>query len=161
MKTFVGIDNGLSGAIAIIKNKDIIIHDMPVYKSTTGKRKYDLKSINSILKELASSDCFAVVEQAQPFPGQGVVSMFSTGYCYGSMLMCLTAHAIPFQIVPSQRWKKEYSLKGLEKDAAIPVAQRLFPKAEFTTPRGRMLDGRADAAILADYAKRFYELSPI
>jgi crossover junction endodeoxyribonuclease RuvC len=158
MKKFIGIDNGLHGAIAILtvteKTTDLVIHDMPVLK-IAGKNKYDLHAIGLILKEHIK-DSFAVLEQAQAMPGQGVVSMFSTGYGYGLMRGFLTALNIPYQIIPSQRWKKEYGLQKTEKkDAALP-AEALYPQAKLRGSKGGVKDGRADALLLADYGKRFY-----
>lgn len=156
MTNFIGVDNGLSGAIAVIKESGpIVLFDMPTL-IIKEKRKYNIPGICEIFKLYGNAGAFVTLEQAQPYPGQGVVSMFSTGYCYGVMQGILTALCIPFQIVPPQRWKSTFSLKGSEKKDCVPVAQRLFPFAEFITPRGRLIDGRADAALLAEYGRRNY-----
>jgi len=34
------------------------------------------------------------------------------------------------------------------------IAERLFPDLEFRTKRGKALDGRADASLLAEWGKR-------
>jgi len=42
------------------------------------------------------------------------------------------------------------------KVAAVQVAQRVFPMAaaQFVGPRGGLLDGRAEAALIAEYGRR-------
>lgn len=153
---FIGIDNGLSGAIAVIgEDGGLTLHDMPVI-NIDGKRKYNIQAIAVLLKTVCGKESTVVLEKAQPFPGQGVVSMFSTGYCFGVMQGILTALCVPYQVVPPQRWKKDFSLAGTEKTACVPAAQGLFPGSEFVTPRGRMIDGRADAALLAEFGRRMY-----
>jgi hypothetical protein len=74
--------------------------------------------------------------------------MFNYGVGYGAYLGILTALEIPFQEVRPQTWKKAYSLNS-EKSRSIIVAQQLFPGADI----GKK-DGRAEALLLAEYARR-------
>jgi hypothetical protein len=170
---YIGIDGGVSGAIAVLseKGKLLKLYDMPTKIKITGrkrdlktgkmfdktKRVYDIPMIAIILKQECNEGAFVVLEQAQSMPDQGVASMFSTGFCFGVMQGILTALCIQYVIVPSQRWKQQFELKGTEKEAAIPAALKFFPEGVFVTPRGRMIDGRADAALLAIYGRNFNE----
>ena len=71
----------------------------------------------------------------------------------------LAALQIPHQMVTPQRWKRtlmDGRPKG--KAASVLVAQQLFPWAapQLRGPRGKALDGRADALLIAEYVRRHH-----
>ena len=79
----LGIDPGLSGAIAILEEKKVLsIFDMPVM-ADGKKNKRQLNSaqlVNIIRENIAGAHEIAViVEQVNAMPGQGVTSMFNFG----------------------------------------------------------------------------------
>lgn len=165
MHTYCGIDGGLSGAIACIRPNntkvDIEIFDMPVMATKTGKktkREYDEHRIRDILaREMAlnSNGVIVALEQAQPYPGQGAVSNFTTGYCLGLIKGLLCALRVPFRVVYPKTWQKAFftNKAGEAKKCAYQAASRLFPDVKFKTPRGKIKDGQADAALLALFSK--------
>ena len=73
----IGIDPGLSGAIAVMKdNKVKNIFDMPVMaEGKKNKRQLNSAQLVNILKENVSEneEAVVVVEQVNAMPGQGVV----------------------------------------------------------------------------------------
>lgn len=149
---FIGIDPGQKGGVGFINSsiKKTYAIDMPentsaLYNAMELKRASD------------NFELFCIVEQAQPMPKQGVKGVFTYGVGYGKILAVLEVLQIPFQTVSPVIWKKEFSLIKKDKKASVKVAQQLFPKIEFYTPRGRMLDGRAEALLLAEYGRRKYE----
>ncbi len=85
----IGIDPGLSGAIAVVQNNKVLaIYDMPVM--TEGKKnKKQLNSaqlVNIIRENTENEDEIAVVvEQVNAMPGQGVTSMFNFGQTFGAI----------------------------------------------------------------------------
>ena len=79
----IGIDPGLSGAIAILENNKVLnIFEMPVM-SEGKKNKRQLNSallVNLIKENINHNDEISVVvEQVNAMPGQGVTSMFNFG----------------------------------------------------------------------------------
>lgn len=88
-------------------------------------------------------------------PGQGVVSMFNFGHNLGYIEGLLNAWDIPYQLVPPQTWKREFSLSS-DKSKSIEVCQKLFPKVNLkATERSRKpSDGIAEAILMAEYARR-------
>ena len=85
----IGIDPGLSGAIAILENYKVLnIFDMPVM-SEGKKNKRQLNSallVNLLKQNIASDEDVAiVVEQVNAMPGQGVTSMFNFGQTFGAI----------------------------------------------------------------------------
>jgi len=150
----IGIDCGLSGAIAIL-NDDLRladVYDMPVMAGT-GKRQ-QVNGAELARKLYPHSSLFedesaiAYVERVSAMPKQGVASMFSFGTSYGIVLGVLAALQIPVVLVTPQSWKKEAGLVGKHKDYCRTLIQQRYPSA----PLGRKRDiGRADAIAIALY----------
>ena len=145
----IGIDPGKSGALAVMYLDD----DRSIIR---------IKVIP--FEELAYRDALVcckdetvacLVEKVGALPGQGVVSMFSFGRNLGLIEGMLTALHIPYQLVPPQTWKKEFSLSS-DKQMSIDVCKRLFPNINLlATPRSRKEnDGMAEALLMAEYARR-------
>ena len=88
-------------------------------------------------------------------PGQGVVSMFNFGQNFGFIQGVLKAYEIPFELVPPQKWKKEFSVTS-DKNTSIEVAKRLFPGVNLkaTEKCKKDHDGMAEALLMAEYARR-------
>lgn len=148
---FIGIDPGKQGAIGIIfaGNRYKVI-DMPLCSDTSIDAVAFQDSVKPCFK-----DTFCIIEKAQPMPKQGVVSVFNYGKGYGKIISVLECLKISFQEIRSSKWKKEFELSS-DKSKSVAMAKKLFPDLSFTTPRGRLLDGRAEAMLLAEYARRIY-----
>lgn len=144
MKIYVGIDPGKSGALAIIYPDGIV--------QTIAFDAVDYVEILHTLRDKAVMCC---VEKVSAMPGQGVVSMFNFGHNFGFIEGVLQANCIPYQLVPPQTWKKEFSLSS-DKVKSIEVCQKLFPNANLlATERSRKpSDGIAEAVLMAEYARR-------
>lgn len=144
MKVHIGIDPGKSGAIAVI------YPDGSVYA-----KPFDAEEYIKLLKELKLRPAVCCLEKVGAMPGQGVVSMFNFGHNLGFIEGLLQAYSIPYQLVPPQTWKKEFSLSS-EKAKSIEVCQKLFPEVSLlATKRSRKPnDGIAEAILMAEYARR-------
>ena len=103
---------------------------------------------------VTDSRVVSCVEKVGAMPGQGVVSMFNFGHNLGLIEGLLQANKIPYQLVPPQTWKKEFSLTG-DKQKSIEVCKKLFPDISLlATPRSRKeSDGMAEALLMAEYAR--------
>lgn len=146
MKTYIGIDPGKSGAMAIIHalgNVEVIPFDAVDY-SLALARVYN-----------GAYPVICCVEKVSAMPGQGVVSMFNFGHNLGVIEGLLRGYGIPYQLVPPQTWKKEFSLSS-DKATSIEVCQKLFPNVSLlATERSRKPnDGMAEALLMAEYARR-------
>ena len=98
-------------------------------------------------------DC---VEQVASRSEQGVKGIFTFGKAAGYIEGVLIACEIGFQLVPPQKWKKEFTLIGKDKGASIAVCKRLFPGVNLKrTDKCRTdSDGMAEALLMAEYARR-------
>lgn len=160
---YLGIDNGISGGLAFFNPStlELNIYPMPVVavKSAKGnKNEYNIPEIISIIKKYPQIG-LAVLEKAQAYPGQGSVSNFTVGRCFGLMEGILASLGIPYVVVHPKTWQKK-AFEGLAhqdtKQASILVAQRLFPQTSFVaTERSKKPhDGLTDAALMAYHASR-------
>ena len=146
MRTYIGIDPGKSGAMAIIHalgNIEVLPFDAVEYSLALAR---------------VSGGAYPVtccVEKVSAMPGQGVVSMFNFGHNLGVIEGLLRAYGIPYQLVPPQTWKKEFSLSS-DKAKSVEVCQKLFPNVSLlaTTRSRKPNDGIAEALLMAEYARR-------
>jgi len=144
VKTFVGIDPGKSGALAVLYPN-----------GSVETQPFNAVNYVDVLSGLRGSDVICCVEKVSAMPGQGVVSMFNFGHNLGFIEGVLQANGIAYQLVPPQTWKKEFSLSS-DKAKSIEVCQKLFPKVSLlATDRSRKpSDGIAEAVLMAEYARR-------
>ena len=144
--TTIGIDPGMTGALAIINhdNQLIAIYDLPFI----GKR-LNAALLQTYLLEHHSQHRHAWVEESQSFPGQGVSSAFNYGTGYGTILGVLAATQIPYRTVRPAIWKKAAQL-GRDKTDSRRRATELWPAHADQFQRVKD-DGRAEAALIALY----------
>lgn len=150
----IGIDPGLSGALAFMGKNTLVVIDMPtvtIQRNSKNKREIDLAGLIADIDALGPAD-HAYVEQVGAMPGQGVSSMFAFGKSYGSILGILAAKRIPYTLVPPVRWKKALGVPA-GKDAARHRASQLLPAYAELWPLVKH-DGRAEAALIAEYGYR-------
>ena len=161
MPDILAIDPGLNGALAFLsghgKKREVIVLDMPIYEIKDGKhikRHIDRKRLLEIFRPVDADNYIVFIESQQAYPGQGAVSNYSTGFGFGLLLMLLDAFDLSYEIVHPKAWQKQFSIKGSTKGQACAVAERLFPGVTLRGPRGRQLDGRADALLIGVYGQR-------
>lgn len=144
MKTYIGIDPGKSGALALL-TEDGQCTVVPFQES----------AYTAILKAASGPSSVCCLEKVGAMPGQGVVSMFNFGHNLGYIEGLLQAFDIPYQLVPPQTWKKEFCVTS-DKNTSIEVCRKLFPHVcLIPTARSRKpSDGMAEAMLLAEYARR-------
>ena len=146
MKTFIGVDPGKSGAIAVVA-----LDGSPMFVEPFDHGRYI-----DAMREFGAN-AFAVVEHVGAMPKQGSVSMFHFGENFGWIQGALEAMGVPFELVRPVKWKKVFSCTS-DKNTSIEVAQRMFPKVDLRrTPQCKKPhDGKAEALLMAEYARRMY-----
>ena len=150
----IGIDPGLSGAIAILENNKVLnIFDMPVM-SEGKKNKRQLNSallVNLIKRNIDnSSEVAVVVEQVNAMPGQGVTSMFNFGQSFGVLKGIFSAMQIPMDFISPVKWKKHYNLINTQKDSSRTKAIEFFPYISSKLSRKKDTN-KADAILIASF----------
>tara|TARA_B100000212_G_C27108918_1_gene419704 strand:+ start:90 stop:581 length:492 start_codon:yes stop_codon:yes gene_type:complete len=151
----VGIDPGLSGAIAILEdNKVLSLFDMPVMsEGKKNKKQLNSAQLVNILREniLNSEDIAVVVEQVNAMPGQGVTSMFNFGQTFGAIKGVSAALNLPIFFVRPSKWKKHFELINSSKDSSRTKVIEMYPSLSSQLSKKKDVN-KSDAVLIA----RFY-----
>lgn len=152
----IGADPGLGGALALLDSnlKLIDVIDTPSAPKSATKNWLDVGKLNSVIQGWLEIDneIVAGIENVHAMPGQGVSSMFTFGESLGALRAVIVCNGIPIHWVTPQSWKKAFSLTS-EKKVATAKACNFYPQHTdlLVTPRGRCLDGRAEAILIARF----------
>ena len=151
----VGIDPGLSGAIAILEdNKVLSLFDMPVMsEGKKNKKQLNSAQLVNILREniLNSEDIAVVVEQVNAMPGQGVTSMFNFGQTFGAIKGVSAALNLPIFFVRPSKWKKHFELINSSKDSSRTKVIEMYPSLSSQLSKKKDVN-KSDAVLIT----RFY-----
>lgn len=174
----LGVDIGKSGGIAndtlswdmpikkrIIKDAIYVLDKdskgrKQVYKTGPNKGKVkkklktaakyatelDLKSIYNIFKDAS----VVVFEGMQQSFGNSAKSTKTTAYNEGKLHAVAELANCTIVVVPPHKWKKDMKLSN-EKIESVQMAEQLRPHEKFRTPKGRLLDGRAEAILIREW----------
>jgi len=149
-KVVIGIDPGLTGAVARVHGDELQVSDMPILE-VNRKRTVSAVQLADLLREIRTPGCQVVIERVAARPGQGVVSMFSFGQSYGVVIGVVAALDIPMSFITPQEWRKGMRVAPGGKDASRQRILELKPECSQLFSRKRD-HGRADAALIAIYA---------
>ena len=178
--TIIGIDIGLKGAIAVLNSWEQssdadcdgvyknLVFDMPtITKQTTNKKGkvrfhniYNSDALCKIFHDVSIRNtrvvCF--IEKAL-IVSRHMNIKTNTGLarCEGIFEGITAAFRIPTCYVEPKDWENYFDLRGKKKDgdSNVQLAKSKYPDIKFQTPRGRVLDGRADAMLIAEYGKQY------
>ena len=150
----IGIDPGLSGAIAVMEdNKVLNIFDIPVMsEGKKNKRQLNSALLVNLLKENINNneEVAVVVEQVNAMPGQGVTSMFNFGQTFGAIKGVCAALELPIYFVRLSKWKKYFELINSSKDSSRTKAIEMYPKLSNQLTKKKDVN-KSDAILIARY----------
>ena len=151
----IGIDPGLSGAIAILQNNKVLnLFDMPVMaEGKKNKKQLNSAQLVNIIKENTQNneEVVVVVEQVNAMPGQGVTSMFNFGQTFGAIKGICAALKLPIFFVRPSKWKKYFELINSSKDSSRTKVIEMYPSLSNELSRKKDVN-KSDAILIA----RFY-----
>lgn len=156
MKKYIGIDPGLSGAVAIVDEDGALeVVDAPVVVVKNTRRDYLVANMAGLLlNHVVHGPVVAALEQGIPMPRQASNTTYLMGRGGGLWEGALSALGIPYDLVPPQKWKKALGIPPKsDKGASRMLAARLFPANADLFARVKD-DGRAEAALIAEYRRR-------
>lgn len=147
MPTFLGIDPGKSGGIAVLIDGEV--HNVLKLEPCTEADIAEFVSdVRALVEASTAGPLFAFLEKVSAMPKQGVSSTFKFGTSYGFLRGLLVGMRIPFEEVTPQKWQK---LMGCmtrgDKNVSKGRAQQLFPSLKIT-------HATADALLIAEYGRR-------
>ena len=150
----IGIDPGLSGAIAILLDNRVLgIFDMPVMsEGKKNKRQLNSAQLVNIIKEniLEDEEIAVVVEQVNAMPGQGVTSMFNFGQTFGAIKGVCAALNLPIFFVRPSKWKKHFELINSSKDSSRTKVIEMYPSLSSQLSKKKDVN-KSDAILIARF----------
>ena len=152
-KTFVGIDPGASGGIAMIHNNKCIAWKYP---------KDNIKELKQIFKIIKSTNrvnnIICYIENVHAFPTDARSRAFAFGRNFGIWLGMLTALSLLYNKVTPSTWQKHFGSfpkeKKDRKNRIKEIAKQTFPDTNKITL------ATSDAILIALYAKEEYYDNP-
>ena len=150
----IGIDPGLSGAIAILENNKVLgIFEIPVMsEGKKNKKQLNSAQLVKLLKDNISKndEVSVVVEQVNAMPGQGVTSMFNFGQTFGAIKgVCAALNLSIFFVRPS-KWKKHFELINSSKDSSRTKVIEMYPSLSNQLSKKKDVN-KSDAILIARY----------
>ena len=150
----IGIDPGLSGAIAVLDNNKVLkIYDMPVMaEGKKNKRQLNSAQLVNIIKENIKNhdEINVVVEQVNAMPGQGVTSMFNFGQTFGAIKGVCAALSLPIFFIRPSKWKKYFELINSSKDSSRTKVIEMYPSIANQLSKKKDVN-KSDAILIARF----------
>ena len=150
----IGIDPGLSGAIAILENNRVLdVFEMPVMaEGKKNKRQLNSAQLVKLLRNNISKneDVSVVVEQVNAMPGQGVTSMFNFGQTFGAIKGVCAALELPIFFVRPSKWKKHFELINSSKDSSRTKVIEMYPSLSNQLSKKKDVN-KSDAILIARF----------
>ena len=157
MTRILGIDPMDKGALAWFDDEEnLVCVDMPVVKISKTRLEVDIDSLFQTIRQSRAQKAY--VEKMQPMPvGGGNANFKRGGYSY-LLRGLLLAAGVSLVEVPPKDWQKVFGIRTTKDDdtktQSYLVASRLYPLYDFKTERGKIIDGRSDAALILEYGRR-------
>lgn len=155
-RAFIGVDPGLSGAIAVLCPDDghVEVHDVPTFtQERSGKDRLavDIYALARIMDSISSefNVVRATIELVGTRPKEGPVGAFSFGKVTGNLEQAVAMCFIPIFRVTPAKWKRVYRLSD-DKKASLAIANQTWPRYAHYFKRVMDAD-RAEALLLAKY----------
>ena len=158
MSTIIGIDPGITGAIAVFVNGGALdVYDIPtMQRNKTGTAQMvNGPALANMLEGRGIEHAYLELVKGMPRikgggSSMGATSAFNFGRTFGALEQALASAKIPVTLVPPEVWKRRAGLVGAEKDASRTLALRCWPT--FAEKLARKKDvGRAEALLIARY----------
>lgn len=161
----IGIDPGLTGALATLAGGRVTTWRLPTVSIRVdgkARRELNILALREHIESLAmAGDALVIIEKVGGIKGQGAASSFIFGETVGMIrCVCEVSGLTPVRVHPIA-WKARLGVTALKrrekidgKEASRRVASALWP-ADAHQWRRKGDDGCAEAALLAEYGRRF------
>lgn len=156
---WIGIDPGVSGAVAAIGPNSCDVEDIPtIDMGGTGRtvRKIDGLALAKLLRRFvpAGEACLVVLEDVHVMPSKKSGSAANTSLMHSKGVIegVLAVLRMQTELVNSRKWKGLYGLDA-DKKASLEKARALYPVLA-KSRLARVADhNRAEGLLLAHYGK--------
>lgn len=164
MRVFVGIDPGLTGAMAVIDETGLRhLVDLPVMeRSPTGtvRNQINPAALKAYLSEMLhpydKNEVLFLIEGMQSMPAmmsgkvvRGVATTLSIGLSAGLIEGVVAARGYAYELVQPAHWKKVMKVSA-KKETARAAAIRMYPEADLHKVGHH---NRAEAVLIARWGQ--------
>jgi hypothetical protein len=137
--------------------KIVAFWDMPVVAKKVGRtvrKRIDMQGLDGVLGGLSAERPLVVIEDPGARPAQSGAMAF--GHSLGVLHHAFHAAKLRYETIVPTKWKAALRVPASKKEA-VQRADQLFPEHReiFRGARGGVLDGRAEAALIALYGVRY------
>ena len=160
MKAYLGIDNGVSGSLAVIyrngkwnAKKMPIKHELNYTKTKQYLNRIDHVALYGLLKSAydKSQGHLLVLVERPMLNSTRFRASVSALRALEATLIVIERLSLPYKYIDSKEWQKEMLPKGIKgnaelKKASKQIGERLFP--------GSSVNKDCDAILIAEWAKR-------
>lgn len=155
MKTYIGIDNGVSGTYAIIGEGVQFFAKIPVKteqdytKAKKNITRLDYGQFKAILEPYKGGEVIVVMERPMVNPTRFLASA-SALRCHEAELICIEELCLPLRYIDSKEWQRAMLPHGADdlKKASLDIGNRLFPNFKSYKHLDR------DSLLIAEYARQ-------
>lgn len=157
-KTYIAVDNGVSGTIAILRpdNSRSFFRTPVKYEQSYTKSKKTIARVdfNKLLQLLDIAPPVLVIME-RPFitnDPKKFHAVYSGGRALEATVIAVEWLNLPFQYIDSRNWQKQLLPQGMKgpelKEASLQIGNRLFPEFKDHSHKDR------DSLLIAEYARR-------
>lgn len=160
MKTYVGIDNGVTGTIGILTPEgtcELLPTPTKSVQSYTKTKqnitRLDWLAFGKILENL--SNCVTILME-RPLVNPGMFKATASALrCHEAQLVILEECELPYMFIDSKEWQKDLLPSGCKgrdelKKASMDIGIRLFPELSAAITKQKDADG----VLIAEWARR-------
>lgn len=150
----IGIDPGLTGAIAYLTLDNLIIEDMPLIQHNR-RREIDSSTLYQSLLEVRDHQPLVVIEDVHAGPNDYPANAFTFGRGFGRVLAAIEINKYKLLRIKPGAWKPALNLSN-DKRKSVNKARRLFPLHAKKYFNNLKHHDRAEAALLAYYVRKCF-----
>jgi len=156
----VGIDPGITGAIAFVSEKKILLFDMPSMvcpwikpkKNKAGELVFTkmvaVRELKTLLLSNAATDAIVTMEIVHSMPKQGVVGAFNFGGSFHNAVAVVRLGGYMLKMITPQQWKENIGATCQGKDHPRQLALKAYPEL-YESLKLKKDQGKADALFIA------------
>lgn len=156
MKTYIGIDNGVSGAVAALNDNGLQYAVLPIVKEF-GRNWIDAPALQTLITALTDYNADAVVAYERPMGSQSAKAAKSMEASFAAIDTVCKLLELRRRPITPPTWQKTYWGKVDDTKAeALRVAKGLWPDRSFVKSERSQKphDGIVDACLIAEWCRR-------
>lgn len=159
-KISIGIDNGVSGSIAIIDENGSSFYETPTFSQQNYTKKkanitrIDSGALRALLLPYKDTNCFVLLERPMVNP-QRFQATTSALRALEATLITIEQLGLAHSYLDSKEWQKQLLPQGTKgpeelKKASLDIGCRLFPQHSELITKHKDADG----LLIAEYCRR-------